>query len=128
MWLGGIVKALKTPEARGRLAHFTWFERMGVSTHTPPKACGWRAAERRDAYKLSGGGRKLLHELDGCRDEGRWGKVSAGNAVRRQTGGVRWSNCRSLHTPREAAGLLRRHGGCEDAGLVWQLYAPPATR
>ncbi|NAZ33706.1 MAG: hypothetical protein GU356_05420 [Pyrobaculum sp.] len=38
------------------------------------------------------------------------------------------TTCRSLHMPREAAGLLRRHGGCEDAGLVWQLYAPPATR
>ena len=34
--------------------------------HTPPKACGQRAEERGGAYKLSGGGRKLLHELDGC--------------------------------------------------------------
>jgi hypothetical protein len=48
--------------------------------------------ERRGAYKLSGGGRKLLHELDGCRDEGREGKVSARNVVWCQTGGVRWSN------------------------------------
>jgi hypothetical protein len=33
MWFDGVVKALRTPEARGRLAHFAWFERMGVSTH-----------------------------------------------------------------------------------------------
>jgi hypothetical protein len=28
MWFDGVVKALRTPEARGRLAHFAWFERM----------------------------------------------------------------------------------------------------
>jgi hypothetical protein len=64
MWFNGVVKALRTPEARDSSAHFAWFEHMGASTHTPPKAWGRRAAERRGAYKLSGGGRKLLHELD----------------------------------------------------------------
>jgi hypothetical protein len=33
MWFDGMVKALKTPEARDGLAHFAWFEHMGVSTH-----------------------------------------------------------------------------------------------
>ncbi len=40
IWFDGVVKALRTPEARDELAHFAWFECMGVSTHTPPKACG----------------------------------------------------------------------------------------
>ena len=34
--------------------------------HTPPKAYGWRPAERRGAYVLSGGGRRLRHELGRC--------------------------------------------------------------
>jgi hypothetical protein len=64
-----------------------------------------------------------------CRDEGREEKVSAGNVVWCQTGGVRWSNYLQISPhAEEVAGLLRRHGGCEDTGLVWQLYAPPATR
>jgi len=141
MWFDGVVKALRTPEARDGLAHFAWFEGF---LHTPPKACGQRAAERRGAYKLSGGGRKLLHELDGCAVETRAVRrrslpetpfgvyvvelvVVAFRGVRlAESGGL--TTCRSLHTPREAAGLLRGHSGCEDAGLVWQLYAPPATR
>jgi len=92
--LGGVVKALRAPEARDGLAHFAWFERMGVSTHTPPKACGQRAAERRDALQAVGRRQKAPPRAGRMRsrDEGREGKVSAGNAVRRQTGGVRRSN------------------------------------
>jgi hypothetical protein len=46
--------ALRAPEARDGLAHFAWFKRMRVSTHTPPMACGQRAAERRDILQAVG--------------------------------------------------------------------------
>jgi len=37
----------------------------------PPMAYGWRPAERGDAYRLSGGVRRLLHELGRCAVETR---------------------------------------------------------
>ena len=37
----------------------------------PPMAYGWRPAERGDAYRLSGGVRRLLHELSRCTVEAR---------------------------------------------------------
>jgi hypothetical protein len=125
-----MAKALRTPEARGRLAHFAWFERTGFLHTRRLRPAGRERRREETSYKLSGGGRKLLHELDGCPVEAR---AVRGRSLPETPFGVRLAEsgglttCRALHT-REDAGPLRRHGGCEDAGLVWQLYAPPATR
>jgi hypothetical protein len=113
--LGGVVKALRGPEARDELAHFAWFKRMEVSTHTPPKACGQRAAEIRDVLQAVGRRQKAPPRAGRMRsqDEGCEGKVSAGNAVRRQAGGVKWSNYLQISPHAE-----RRRRAVEEA---WRL-------
>jgi hypothetical protein len=114
---------LRALETRGCRRISRGLYACGVSMHTPPKAYGWRPAERRGAYGLSGGGRRLLHELGGCPVEAR---AAGGRLLLETPFGVYAVEpvvvaARGVHTgggmPREAAGPLRRRGGCEDAGL-----------
>jgi hypothetical protein len=66
--LGDVVKALRTPEARGGRAHLAP-NACRALMHTSPLAIEWRPAE--GAYKLLRRGRKHLHELDRCAIETR---------------------------------------------------------
>jgi len=72
--LGDVVRALRALEARGGSARLALFERTWG--HYAYAALGlaleWGLAERRgDVYRLSGRGRRLLRELDGCPVEAR---------------------------------------------------------
>ena len=67
--LGDVVRALRALEARGGSARLALFERTWG--HYAYAALGlaleWGLAERRGGvYRLSGRGRRLLRELDGC--------------------------------------------------------------
>jgi len=72
--LGDVVRALRALEARGGSARLALFERTwGPYAHAAlGLALEWGLAERRgDVYRLSGRGRRLLRELDGCPVEAR---------------------------------------------------------
>jgi len=72
--LGDVVRALRALEARGGSARLALFERTwGPYAYAAlGLALEWGLAERRgDVYRLSGRGRRLLRELDGCPVEAR---------------------------------------------------------
>jgi len=72
--LGDVVRALRALEARGGSARLALFERTwGPYAYAAlGLALEWGLAERRgDVYRLSGRGRRLLRELDGCPIEAR---------------------------------------------------------
>ena len=107
MWFDGVVKALRTPEARGRLAHTSRGLNAWGFLHTPPKACGQRAAERRDVLQAVGRRQKAPPRLDGCAVETR---AVRGRSLPEMPFGVRLAEsgglttCRSLHTPKKPQG------------------------
>jgi hypothetical protein len=106
--LGDVVRALRALEARGGSARLALFERTwGPYAYAAlGLALEWGLAERRgDVYRLSGRGRRLLRELDGCPVEARAvrGKAAAGDAVRR----IR----RGAHGRRPAVSRLQAGGG-----------------
>ncbi len=145
MNLGGGVKASRAPEARDGLAHFALFKRMwGPYAYAAlGLALEWGLAERRgDVYRLSGKGRRLLRELDGCPVEARAvrGRLLLETpfgeyAVEPTAGGllsIAYKLAEACHKKpqtmhrkvvEEAAGAVARAPGLEK----W-LYPPPATR
>jgi hypothetical protein len=67
--LGDVVRALRALEARGGSARLALFERTwGPYAYAAlGLALEWGLAERRGGvYRLSGRGRRLLRELEGC--------------------------------------------------------------
>jgi hypothetical protein len=120
--LGDVVRALRALEARGGSARLALFERMwGPYAYAAlGLALEWGLAERRgDVYRLSGRGRRLLRELDGCPVEARaaggrllletpFGEYAAEPAVACCPSRTSWPRHAARGRRRCAAGSLRR--------------------
>jgi hypothetical protein len=103
--LGDVVRALRALEARGGSARLALFERMwGPYAYAAlGLALEWGLAERRgDVYRLSGRGRRLLRELDGCPVEAR--AARGGCCWRPRSANTPWS-------PRPAAAVSSVQAG-----------------
>ena len=136
---------MRAPEARDGLAHLALFERMwGPYAYAAlDLALEWGLAERRgDIYRLSGRGRWLLRELDGCPVEARAvrGRLVLGTpfgeyAVEPTAGGLLSIAYKLAEACRERPQTMHRRVVEEVAkaierapGLEKWLYPPPATR
>ena len=145
MNLGGVVKAPRAPEARDSSAHLALFERMwGPYAYAAlGLALEWGLAERRgDVYRLSGRGRRLLRELDGCLVEARAvrGRLLLETpfgeyAVEPTAGGLLSIAYKLAEACRESLQTMHRRIVEEVAkaierapGFERWLYPPPATR